>query len=136
MKALPACSLFASIIVSDSVVFAAAPVDQLVGQYFLIQKSLTSDSVNGIPVAAPEIAKICRQSATSMPQANVQLTAIAGAASRFQANNLESARKGCGDLSEKLIVHLNAMGSKRNPPYQFYCPTVQKNYVFGLKRRL
>ena len=128
MKVSLVCSL-GFIIGSALAASATAPVDQLLAQYFLIHKSLATDSINGVSAASVEIAKVCRQSALTAPRAKAQLTALADAASRLQANDLKSARNGFGDLSEKLIAYLQAVGAKRNPPYQFYCFMVKKNWL-------
>lgn len=107
----------------------AAGTDQLLGQYYSIQKSLASDSVNGIAVSASEIAKISRQAAGTETQAKVQLLALSDTAAKFNATDLKSARNGFGDLSDKFIAYLKASGSKTNPPYQFYCSMVKKNWL-------
>ena len=107
----------------------AAGTDQLLGQYYSIQKSLASDSVNGVAVSASEIAKISRQASGTETQAKAQLLALSDTAAKFNAADLKSARNGFGDLSDKLIAYLKASGSKTNPPYQFYCSMVKKNWL-------
>ncbi len=95
-------------------------VEQILGQYFQIQKSLAEDSVNGVSQSAGAIEKIIHQA---------QLTALSGAAARLQTNDLKTARKEFGDLSDKLITYLKTTGAKRNPPYQFYCPMAKKSWL-------
>ncbi len=108
---------------------SASGTEQLLGQYYSIQKSLALDSVNGVAVSASEIAKISRQAAGTETQAKAQLLALSDTAAKFNAADLKSARNGFGDLSDKLIAYLKASGSKTNPPYQFYCSMVKKNWL-------
>jgi hypothetical protein len=103
--------------------------DQLLGQYFLIHRSLASDSISGVTTSVAEIARISRQAGSGEPQAKIQLTALSGAAARFNAADLKSARNGFGELSDTLIAYLKASGAKTNPPYQFYCSMVKKNWL-------
>lgn len=107
----------------------ATSTDQLLGQYFLIQKSLASDSSSGIAGATAKLATISRQFAGTQPQVKTQLIALADAAAKLQAKDLKSARSGFGELSDRLIEYLQAARAKRNPPYQFYCPMVKKNWL-------
>jgi hypothetical protein len=129
MKALSVCSLLVFVIGSAAIASSAAPADQLLGQYYVIHKSLASDSISGVAAAAAEMVKISRQSAGTLPQVKAQLTALADAAGKLQAGDLKSARNGFGDLSDRLIAYLKAAQAKRNPPYQFYCPMVKKNWL-------
>lgn len=108
--------------------FPAAPADQLLAQYYVIQKSLASDSVNGVAASAAEIAKTSRQAAASSPN-KAQLTALADAASKLNGADLKSARSGFGDLSDKIIAYVKALGAKTDPPYQFYCSMAKKNWL-------
>ena len=113
-------------------VLAAPPAtsaEQLLDQYFIIQKSLASDSIDGVATAKAQLAKITHQAAGAEPQTRTQLTAIADAATKLQASNLKSARDGFGELSDKLIAYLQATGSKRNPPYQFFCSMAKKSWL-------
>jgi hypothetical protein len=103
--------------------------EQLLEQYYSIQKSLASDSTSGVAAAAAQLAKIGRQAAGAEPQAKAKLLALADAATKFQAADLKSARGGFGELSDRLIAFLQATGAKRNPPYQFFCPMVKKNWL-------
>lgn len=107
----------------------AQETDQLLGQYFSIQKSLASDSVNGVATSAAEIAKISRQATATETQGKTQLIALSDVAAKFNAADLKSARNGFGDLSDKLIAYLKASGAKTNPPHQFYCSMVKKNWL-------
>ncbi len=107
----------------------AASVEQLLDQYFIIQKSLASDSTDGVAAAATQLAQISRRAAGVEPQARPQLLALAEAATKLRAADLKSARSGFGELSDKLIPYLQATGAKRNPPYQFYCSMVKKSWL-------
>ena len=129
MKATLISFLVIILVGLTAAVSLAAPVDQLLEQYYLIQKNLASDSVGGTSAAATEIAKISRQSAGTTPQAKAQLNALAEVAAKFQAGDLKAARNGFGDLSDRMIACLQAVGAKRNPPYQYYCPMVKKNWL-------
>jgi hypothetical protein len=108
--------------------FPAAPADQMLAQYYVIQKSLASDSVNGVAASAAEIAKTSRQAAASSPN-KAQLTALAEAASKLSGTDLKSVRSGFGDLSDKMIAYFKASGAKTDPPYQFYCSMAKKNWL-------
>jgi hypothetical protein len=103
--------------------------EQLLGQYYLIQKSLASDSVAGISTPTAQLADISRRAATSATAAKTQLTNLANSAAKLQVTDLKSARNGFGDLSDALVAYLQATQAKRNPPYQFYCPMVKKNWL-------
>ena len=107
----------------------ATKVEQILGQYFVIQKSLAADSVNGVSQSAGIIEKISHQVAYSNAAAKTQLTALSGAAASLQTNDLKTARKEFGDLSDKLIAYLKTTGAKMNPPYQFYCPMAKKSWL-------
>jgi hypothetical protein len=104
-------------------------VDQLLGQYFLIHRSLASDSISGVSTSAAEIARISRQAGLAETQAKTQLIALSDAAARFNAPDLKLARNGFGELSDTLIAYLKASGAKTNPPYQFYCSMAKKNWL-------
>jgi hypothetical protein len=107
----------------------ATSVDQLLGQYYVIQNSLAADSTSRVWASAAKIATISRQTAGLEPQAKSQLIALSDAAAKLQAADLKSARNGFGELSDRLIAYLQATGAKRNPPYQFFCPMVKKNWL-------
>ena len=117
-------------------VMAAPPatsVEQLLDQYYVIQKSLASDSIGGIAAAATRLAKLSRQSADMEPRAKAVWNALAKAANKLQTNDLKSARNGFGELSDGLIEYLKATGAKRNPPYQFFCSMVKKSWLQPVK---
>jgi hypothetical protein len=118
-------STFGAILAAPS----ATLVEQLLDQYYVIQKSLALDSTNGVAAAAAQLTKLGRQAAGAEPQAKAKLLALADAATKFQAADVKSARGGFGELSDKLIAFLQATGAKRNPPYQFFCPMVKKNWL-------
>ena len=103
--------------------------DQLLGAYFLIQKSLASDSVNGIATSAAEIAKISNQAAAKEPEVKTQLIALSTVAAKFNAADLKAARNSFGDLSDRLIAYLKASHAKLNPPFQFFCSMAKKNWL-------
>jgi hypothetical protein len=103
--------------------------DQLLGQYFLIQKNLASDSIKGVSAAVARITEISRRAATSETHAKPHLIALANAAAKLRATDLKSARNGFGALTDSLIGFLQATQAKTNPPYQFYCPMVQKHWL-------
>jgi hypothetical protein len=104
-------------------------VDPLLGQYFIIHKSLAADSTSGVSAAAAQISKISRQAVAVEPQAKTQLIALADAAAKLRAADLKSARNGFGELSDKMIGYLQAMKAKRNPPYRFFCSMVKKYWL-------
>jgi hypothetical protein len=122
---------FLTVLVAISVLAGTkpSPADQLMEQYYLIHKSLSSDSINGVSVAAAQIVKISRQAAAIETSTKAQLTALSDAAAKLPSSDLKSARNGFGELSDKLIAYLAAARTKRNPPYQFYCPMVKKNWL-------
>jgi hypothetical protein len=103
--------------------------DQLLGHYYGIHKSLASDSTSGVSASVLQIADLSRRAAETELQAKAQLTAIANAASKLRATDLTSARNGFGDLSDSLISYLRTVKDKGNPPYQFYCSMVKKNWL-------
>jgi hypothetical protein len=121
------------LVVSTFGYIAAAPpatsVEQLLDQYFVIQKSLASDTTRDVAATATQLAKISRQAAGAEPRARTQLLTLAEAATKLQAADLKSARNGFGELSDKLIAYLQATGAKRNPPYQFFCSMVKKSWL-------
>jgi hypothetical protein len=130
MKATVLLTLLAVSVIG--LAMAAAPLagaDQLLGPYFSIQKSLASDSINGVATSAAEIAKISRQAAASETSAKTQLIALSDVAAKFSAADLKSARNGFGELSDKFIAYVKASKAKTDPPYQFYCPMVKKNWL-------
>jgi hypothetical protein len=103
--------------------------EQLLGHYYIIQKSLASDSIEGVSASAAKMADISRRAAATEPHAKAQLTALANAAAKLRATDLKSARNGFGELSDGLLAYLQATQAKRNPPYQFYCSMVKKNWL-------
>jgi len=103
--------------------------EQLLENYYSIQKSLASDSIAGVSASATQMADLSRRAVATGPQARGQLMALANAAAKLRATDLRSARNGFGDLSDGLIAYLQATQAKRNPPYQFYCPMVKKNWL-------
>jgi len=130
MKATVLITLVAFSMMSLAMAGTPSPgMDQLLRQYYSIHKSLASDSVNGVAASAAEIAKISHQAAGTETQVKAQLIALSDTAAKFNAADLKSARNGFGDLSDKLIAYLKASGSKTNPPYQFYCSMVKRNWL-------
>jgi len=120
------------LMITAGLVAAGTPptmAEQLLGQYYLIQRSLASDSIEGVSASAAKMADISRRAAAADPQDKTPLTAIANAASKLRATGLKSARNGFGELSDSLIGYLLATQAKRNPPYQFYCPMVKKYWL-------
>ena len=107
----------------------AASLEQLLGQYFMIQKSLAADSVKDVSQSAAGIVKIGREAAAADSGAKAQLAAISEAAAKLNNADLKTARKEFGTLSDRVIAYLKASGAKRNPPYQFYCPMVKKSWL-------
>ena len=103
--------------------------DQLLGQYYIIHRSLASDSISGVSTSIAEIARISRQAVPAEPNAKPQLTAVSDAAAKFRAADLKSARNGFGELSDAFIAYLKASGAKTNPPYQFFCSMAKKNWL-------
>jgi len=101
---------------------------QLLGEYFLIHKSLAADSTNGVSQSAAAIQKISREAAQKESGAQAQLTALSQSAAKLNTADLKTARQGFGELSDSLIAYLKTAG-KKNPPYQFYCPMVKKNWL-------
>jgi hypothetical protein len=113
-------------------IMASSPanLDQIMAPYYQIQKNLASDAFNGVPAAAARIEKISKQAAGANPLAKTSLNALSAAAAKLQATkSLKSARDAFGDLSDKVIAYLKASGSKTDPPYQFYCSMVKKNWL-------
>lgn len=104
-------------------------VDQLLANYYTIHRSLAADSVKDVSRSAGEIQRISRDVAAKEAHAKKQLTAIADAAGKLKTSDLKSARDGFSELSERLIVYLKASGTKTNPPYQFYCSMLKKNWL-------
>lgn len=103
--------------------------EQLLRNYYSIQKSLASDSINGVSASANKMADISRRVAATETRVKTQLLTLADAAKKLQATDLKTARNRFGDLSDGLIAYLQATQAKRNPPYQFYCPMVKKNWL-------
>jgi hypothetical protein len=106
-----------------------ASANQLLGHYYTIQRSLASDSMNGIATSAGEMATLSRQAAATEPLGKAELIALSEAAAKFNAADLKSARNGFGDLSDKMIAYLKASKAPQNPPYQYYCSMVKKNWL-------
>jgi hypothetical protein len=130
MRSALLCGVLALAILGSAMAsLPPASVNQLLGHYYTIQRSLASDSMNGIATSAGEIAKLSRQAAATEPLGKTELMAIAEAAAKFNAADLKSARNGFGDLSDKLIAYLKASKAAQNPPYQYYCSMVKKNWL-------
>ena len=108
---------------------ASTAAGQLLEKYFVIHKSLASDSTDGVAASAAEIAKISLQAAAKDARSRSELTALSGAAAKLNSADLKSARNGFGELSERMITYLKSSGVKTNPPYQFYCSMVKKNWL-------
>jgi hypothetical protein len=106
-----------------------SPAKQLLGQYFLIHKSLALDSIEGVSAAAARIADISHRTAAAEVNGKTQLIALSAAAAKLRATDLKSARNGFGELSESLIAFLQANHAKTHPPYQFYCSMVKKHWL-------
>jgi hypothetical protein len=107
----------------------AAVTGQLLTPYYAIQKSLVSDSMNGVAAAAAEIAKIGKQASTTQQAGKPELLALSECAAKFSAADLKAGRAVFGDLSDKIIAFIKASNSAKNPPYQYYCPMVKKNWL-------
>jgi hypothetical protein len=103
--------------------------EQLLEQYYLIHKSLASDTAQGVSAAAARMEKIGRDAAGKELGAKAQLAALSTAAAKLQTSDLKSARNGFGELSDRLITYLQAAKAGKNPPYQFYCSMVKKNWL-------
>ena len=107
----------------------AAVTDQLLTPYYAIQKSLVSDAMNGVSAAAAEIAKISKQASATQQAGKAELQTLSESAAKFSFTDLKAARTAFGDLSDKLIAFIRASNSTKNPPYQYYCPMVKKNWL-------
>jgi hypothetical protein len=107
----------------------AAPTEQLLESYFSIQKNLASDSTAGVLASAAKIAAVSRQAAENQPRAKAPLIALSEAAAKLKTADLKSLRNEFGELSNKLIAYLQAVGVKGNPPYQYYCPMAKKGWL-------
>jgi len=123
------CVLMISLTGSGVAYSQSVTVDQVLDQYFIIHKSLAADSISGVSTSIAEIARISRQASSTEPHAKMQLIALSDAAARFNPADLKSARNGFGELSDALIAYLKASGAKTNPPYQFFCSMVKKNWL-------
>jgi hypothetical protein len=107
----------------------AAIAPQLLGHYFTIQKVLAADSLTGVAGAASELSKLSRKAATTQSAGKAELLALSESAEKFGAADLKTARASFGDLSDKMIAFVKASNSPRNPPYQYYCSMVKKNWL-------
>jgi hypothetical protein len=105
----------------------ASLTSQLLEQYYGIQRSLAADSTNGVSQSAAIIEKLSRSAAAKERKA--QLTAISEAAAKLKTNDLKIARNEFGGLSDTFTAYLKSSGAERNPPYQFYCSMVKKNWL-------
>ncbi len=108
---------------------AAAPVEEILREYYGIQKSLATDSTGGVAVAAKKIATLSGQAARSETKARAQLLALSTAAAALRAQDINAARLGFGELSMRLTAYLQAAGPRKIPPYQFFCPMAQKGWL-------
>jgi hypothetical protein len=115
--------------VQAAVAVPSPAINQMLAPYYTIQRSLASDSMNGVATSAAELAKLSREAAATEQDGKAQLLALADAAAKFNAADLKSARDGFGDLSDKLIAYLQASKAPKNPPYQYYCSMVKKNWL-------
>jgi hypothetical protein len=102
---------------------------QLLVHYYAIQKSLALDSINGVAVSAAEMAKLSRQAAAAEQTGGKELLALADSAAKLNSADLKSARSGFGDLSDRMVAYLKTTKASRNPPYQYYCSMVKKNWL-------
>ncbi len=107
----------------------ASITGQILGPYYTIQKSLASDSVTGVAAAAAELAKVSKQASATQQAGKAELQALAEAAAKFNSTDLKSARGAFGDLSDKMIAFVKASSTPKNPPYQYYCSMVKKNWL-------
>jgi len=107
----------------------AALTDQLLTPYYAIQKSLVSDGMNGVEAAAAKIAQISKRASATQQAGKAELQALSQSAAKFSSTDLKAARTAFGDLSDKLISYIKASNSTKNPPYQYYCPMVKKNWL-------
>lgn len=107
----------------------AAPADEILREYYVIQKSLAADSTGGVAAAAQKIATLSGQAARSETKAKTQLLALSSAAAALRAHELNAARLGFGELSMRLTAYLQAAGPRKIPPYQFFCPMAHKGWL-------
>jgi hypothetical protein len=107
----------------------AALTGQILTPYYAVQKSLASDSMNGVAAAVAELAKISKQASSTRRAGKAELIALSESVARFNSSDLKAARAAFGDLSDKMIAFVKASNSPRNPPYQYYCPMVKKNWL-------
>jgi hypothetical protein len=130
MRSALFCGVLAVAVLGSAMAsFPPASVNQLLGHYYTIQRSLASDSMNGIAMSAGEIAKLSRQAAGTESLGKTEMIALSEAAAKFNAADLKSARNGFGDLSDKMIAYLKASKAPRNPPYQYYCSMAKKSWL-------
>lgn len=108
---------------------APAVIDQALHPYYKIQKSLASDSLTGVAASALEIAKVSRMGVAAQRSGKAELAALAETAAKFNSGSLKTARSSFGDLSDRMIAFVKASKSPRNPPYQYYCSMVKKNWL-------
>jgi hypothetical protein len=125
-------SLFVCFIVfvagGSALASSAALVDQLLEQYSVIHKSLSSDSTSGIPEAAAKMAKLSQAALAKESKAKAQLAALSDSAARLRTTDLKAARQEFGELSKRFTAYLQAAGIEK-AAYQFYCPMVNKGWL-------
>ena len=130
MRSMLLVCLFAVSVQSGIPAAQPSPIAaQLLGNYYTIQRSLASDTVNGVAASAAEIAKLSLQAAATELVGNAELKALSESAAKFNSTDLKSARNGFGDLSDKVIALLKASKAAKNPPYQYYCSMAKKNWL-------
>jgi hypothetical protein len=108
---------------------SAAVTGQLLTPYYAIQKSLASDSVSGVAAAVANIGKLSKQASSTQQAGKAELVALSESAAKFNSADLKAARAAFGDLSDKLIAFVKASSSAKNPPFQYYCSMVKKNWL-------
>jgi len=106
-----------------------ASTDSLLGQYYKIQQSLSSDSTAGVADAAAQIEKIGKKDAASSHAGRERLLALAAAAAKLKAADLKAPVTAFGELSDQMIAVVKETGAKTNPPYQVYCPMAKKSWL-------
>jgi hypothetical protein len=130
MRSIAVCFILAVAVLGVSSAHPAPAVTgQLLDQYYTIQKSLASDSMNGVAAAVSEMAKLSKHASATQQPGKSELVALSETAAKFNSSDIKAARTAFGDLSDKLIAFVKASNSSKNPPYQYYCSMAKKNWL-------
>jgi hypothetical protein len=106
-----------------------ARVEEILGQYVMIQESLAADSTKGVDTAAARIAALAEAAETADPQTEHFFHEVKKSAEAVTATDIEAVRQQFFELSKPLMAYLKDSYSGQKDAYRYFCSMADKGWI-------